>query len=89
MASSGHAAITSSASGKRSHVAKRLRGSITNGRQPLRRASAASWVAKSTAPKISSRGGGATTSTNSATPSCRWRPASSDQSASPPSAAAA
>ena len=58
MASAGHSAITSSASGKRSGVAKRERGSTTNGRQPAARATRQSAAAKSTAPKTTSRGGG-------------------------------
>ena len=57
-ASSGHAATTSSASGKRAGCAKRARGSTTNGRQPAARASRHSAAAKSTAPKAISRGGG-------------------------------
>ena len=57
--------MTSSASGKRSRVANRPRGSTTNGRQPAARAMRQSAAAKSTAPKTISRGGGATTSTNS------------------------
>ena len=72
-ASSGHAATTSSASGKRSAWAKRARGSTTNGRQPATRAIRHSAAAKSTAPKITSRGGGKVTSTNRSTSPTAWR----------------
>src|SRR3954452_9500904 len=61
---SGHATTTSSASGQGSRVAKRPRGSTTNGRQPAAEAMLHSAAAKSTAPNTISRGGGATTSTN-------------------------
>ena len=74
-ASSGHAATTSSASGNRSAYAKRARGSTTNGRQPLTRATRHSAAAMSTAPNAISRGGGKTTSKNrSATPLGPLRP---------------
>src|SRR3954467_7999795 len=56
-ASAGHSAITASASGKRSGVAKRERGSTTNARQPAAFATRQSATAKSMAPKTTSRGG--------------------------------
>ena len=56
--SPGQATITASAPGKRSGVAKRGRGSITNGRQPAARASRVSAAASGTAPIAISRGAG-------------------------------
>ena len=89
-ATSGQATITSSAAGKRSAVAKRARGSTTNGRHPASLATSASCAAKSMAPTIISRGGGATTSTNSVAPvAVATRPPLSVQSASGASLTAA
>ncbi len=56
---SGHAVMTRSAAGNRSTVAKRERGSMTKLRHSITVATAVSCAAKSTAPTMIRRGGGA------------------------------